>query len=458
LKRQAESQQVTEKAGLSDWNEKILPLREQAAVKNKWLEERINMILPEIMHREKIDMWIISAREENEDPVLLSFLPAPMNRARRRTILVFFKRADGTIERLCLSRPGTGLDQLYRGVWTNQKGSSWKQFKQLMPGDVSPEEDSENPPETQWECLARVVRERDPQSIGINCSDEIVFADGLTHTEYEHLVNSLDPEFRSRLVSAERLTLGWLEKRSKEEIAAYSGIMQIAHSIIAEAFSSRVIHPGITTNTDVVWWMTQKVNDLGLEFWYPYEISIFREGCERVGNDEVILPGDILHCDFGLKYLGLSTDTQENAYVLKLGEEEAPAGIQAIQSLGNRVEDILAEEFVEGRSGNEILQASLERTRQEGINALIYTHPLGLHVHGAGPMIGMCDMQDGVPGLPGEYPLHNDTCYAMELNVTAPVPEWNNQEIVLGFETDIAFTENEVYYLGGRQTKLHLIK
>lgn len=118
--------------------------------------------------------------------------------------------------------------------------------------------------------------------------------------------------------------------------------MQIAHGIIAEAFSSRVIHPGVTTNTDVVWWMRQRVNDLGLQAWVPYEVSIFREGCKKVGDNEVILPGDILHCDFGLIYLGLVTDTQENAYVLKIDEAEAPAGIQAAHTLGNKLQDVLA--------------------------------------------------------------------------------------------------------------------
>jgi len=458
MMRQEESKQVTEKVRVSDWERKIIPLRAQGELKNRWLDYRINHVLPEIMNREKLDMWIISAREYNEDPVIMSFLPSPMITARRRTILVFFKKKDGTIERLCLSRPGTGLDRLYKGVWTNPKGSNWHQFKKIMPGDISPEQKEEDPPETQWECLARIIRERDPESIGINCSEGIAFGDGLTHTEHENFMKHIDPIYKDRVKSAEKLVIGWLETRTKDEIAAYSGIMQIAHGIIAEAFSSKVVHPGVTTNADVVWWMRQRVNDLGLQAWFPYEVSIFREGCENIGEDEIIMPGDILHCDFGLMYLGLATDTQENAYVLKIDEVEAPAGIQAAHTTGNQLQDVLAAEYVEGRSGNEILAKALAKAKSEGIKPCIYTHPIGYHGHGAGPAIGMYDMQGGVMDIRGDYELHNNTCYSMELNITTNIPEWNNQEIVLGLETDIVFTDNRVYFLGGRQTKLHLIK
>lgn len=449
---------ITTKTRVSDWERKIVSVKEQGEIKNRWLEKRINTILPDIMDREKIDMWIVVAREYNEDPVILSLLPSPMITARRRTILVFFKKEDGSIERLCISRPGTGLDLLYQGVWTNPKGSSWQSFKKMMPGDISPEQKDTDQPETQWECLNRVIKERNPGTIGLNFSEDIAFADGLTYTEYNNLIKNIDTTFHERIRSAEKLVIGWLETRIEEELAAYSGIVQIAHGIIAEAFSNRVIHPGVTTNDDVVWWMRQRVTDLGLQAWFPYEVSIFREGCEKVGEKEIILPGDILHCDFGLMYLGLATDTQENAYVLKLHETEAPAGIKATHALGNRLQDILASEFIVGRSGNEILKKSLLKAKEEGINPCIYTHPIGNHGHGAGPLIGLYDMQDGVNDLRGEYVLNNNTCYSMELNITTNIPEWNNQEIILGLETDIAFTDNRVYYLGGRQTELHLIK
>ena len=207
------------------------------------------------MNRENLDMWIIIAREYNEDPVIMSFLPSPMITARRCTILVFYKKKDGTIERLCLSRPGTGLDHIYKGVWTNPKGSNWNQFKKIMPGDISPEQKETDPSETQWECLGREIQERDPKTIGINYSEGVAFADGLTHTEYENFMKNIDPVYKDRIKSAERLVMGWLGKRTKDEMAAYTGIMQIAHGIIAEAFSSRVIYPGVTTNTNVVWWM-----------------------------------------------------------------------------------------------------------------------------------------------------------------------------------------------------------
>ncbi len=440
----------------SNWERKIVPLRQRADIQNRWLEKKINTVLPLIMNREGIDLWIISAREYNEDPVLKTMLPPPMMTARRRTMIVFYKRPDGTIEKMGLVRPGTGLDRLYTNMWTNQKGSSWAGNQSAMhlaaSGDLE-----KGAPETQFECLARLIRERDPKSIGINVSPLTAFGDGLTKNEYDEIVAALDPQYVERLKPADKLCVGWLETRIPEELEAYNGIMQIAHGIIAEAFSSRVTHPGISTADDVQWWMTQRVAELTLENWFNFEVSIRRQGTGTLSGDELILPGDILHCDIGLRYLGLCTDTQENAYVLKLGEDDAPEGIKNLIAVGNTVQDIFASNFVEGRTGNEILKASLEQCKAQGINTSIYTHPIGNHGHGAGPTIGLFDQQDGVPGV-GDYILYNNTCYSMELCITDIVPEWDNQSVTLGSETDIAFTDNKVFYLAGRQTALHLIR
>jgi Xaa-Pro aminopeptidase len=262
------------------------------------------------------------------------------------------------------------------------------------------------------------------------------------------------------------LCIGWLERRTQPELTVYPGIVEIGHVIIAEAFSSRVIQPGITTTDDVVWWMRQTMLDLGLQAWFQPTIDIQAHGLcyERPGEShkeqgerrQLILPGDLLHCDIGFYYLGLATDQQQNAYVLRLGENDAPVGLEAALAEGNRLQDIHAEAMIAGRTGNEILKAALDQARQEGLDPSIYTHPVGYHGHGAGPTIGLWDQQKGVPGH-GDYTLFDDTCYAIELNVAKSVPEWNGQEIRMALEEDAVFTRGRLQWLSGRQTELYLI-
>jgi hypothetical protein len=414
---------------VADWRKKLLPLRAQAELTDRWLMERLQTVLPEIMRRENFDMWLVIGREYNEDPVMGSLLPATMLSARRLTMLVFYLPENGELERLTVAR--YGLKPYYEAVW-------------------NPEQ------EEQWQCLGRIVAERNPARIGVNYSDTFAFGDGISHSLFEQLRQALGEQMAARITGAEGLAVGWLERRTVAEMAAYPGIVQIAHGLIAEAFSGRVIHPGVTTPADVVWWFRQQTNQLGLTCWFHPSLSVQRHGVEQVGQNEVLMPGDLLHCDFGLHYLQLGTDTQQNAYVLRLGENEAPAGLQAALRTGNRLQDILAEAMAAGRSGNQILASALGQARAEGIQASIYTHPLGYHGHAAGPTIGLWDAQQGVPGR-GDYPLFEHTCHAMELNIKQAVPEWDDQLVTMALEQDILFTGGQVHFLAGRQTKLHLI-
>jgi Xaa-Pro aminopeptidase len=410
---------------------KILPLRARAEVRNRWLRERLEGYLPELMKAEGFDMWIVVAREYNEDPVIMSLLPEPQMYARRRTILVFTLQKDGTVERLTISRYGLG--DFYKAVW-------------------KPEE------EEQYTCLAKIVRKRRPKTIGVNVSQTFAFGDGLTHSEYLQLSKALSRNYTKRCRGAERLAVGWLEHRMKAELDAYPGIVEITHAMVSEAFSSRVIHPGVTTTDDVVWWMRQKMLDLGLQAWFQPSVNIQAEGqpYDKKEPRTLIRLGDLIHCDVGFYYLGLATDVQRNVYVLKRGEVDAPEGIKAALADANRLQDIHVEAMVAGRTGNEILRTALERAKAEGINAMIYTHPLGYHGHAAGPTIGLWDQQGGVPGR-GDYKLREDTCYAIELNAKRAVPEWGGQEVRMSLEEDAVFTDGRLNWLSGRQTHLYLV-
>lgn len=422
---------------------KIYSYREQERITDGWLRKRLDTILPEVMKRSEIDCWIVACKEYNEDPVLKTLVPCAMMTARRTTILMFYLNQEGKVERYALTRPNVGLDDFYTSVWTNPKGSIWGG-------------NSDAPCETQFECLHRMIKQCNPKKIGLNISRTFAFADGLSSTMYEDIMNALDEDQKSRVVNAEKICVGWLETRCEEEMAAYTGIMQIAHAMIDEAFSSKVITPGVTTNADVKYFMLQKVIDLGLQPWFDFEVSVRRKDVNEVEGTTVIMPGDLLHCDVGLRYLNLCTDTQENCYVCKMDETDAPEELKEVMKTVNRLQDITISHFKAGRSGNEILALALKQAKEEGINPCIYTHPIGFHGHAAGPTIGLWDMQNGVPGT-GDYLMYDNTAYSLELNCRCEVKSWNIN-LTFGAETDVLFKDGKVYYIAGRQEKFHLVK
>jgi len=415
----------------------ILTMQQRAEVQNSWLVHRLDKLVPEIMKRENIDMWVIIAREYNEDPVIKTMLPATWQSARRRTILVFYDRGK-TVEKLAVSRYDIGT--FFKTAWNKEVQSD------------------------QWKRLAEIIINRDPANIAVHYSETFALADGITKSQFEEFRSVLPEKYRGRIVSGERLALSWLETRTEPEMQIYPAICRIAHDIIAEGFSEAAIQPGITTTGDLEWWYREKIRELKLTAWFHPSVSIQREedsettflqSFSKRPAQNVILPGDLLHVDFGITYLGLNTDTQQHAYILRPGEQEAPQGLQNALKTGNRLQNILTGHFKTGQTGNEILKASLEQAIKEGIRPSIYTHPIGFHGHGAGPTIGLWDQQEGVPGN-GEYHLNPNTAYAIELNATVYIPEWE-KDIRIMLEEDAFFDGDSVHYIDGRQKDLWLI-
>lgn len=414
----------------------ILNMQDRAEVIDRWTEDKLDTLVPELMRREGIDMWVLVAREYNEDPVLLTMLPATWQSSRRTTILVFFNPGNGEpVERMAVARYNIGF---FETQWT-------------------PEEQPD-----QWTRFGEIVEEKSPESIAVNYSDDFALADGISHTDFTHLRNSLSPEMQDRIVSAENLAIGWLETRSEEEKTVYRQINRIAHNIVAEGLSEKVITPGITTTEDVQWWYRDRIRDLNLTAWFHPSVSVQREQAPEEDGDfssnyseNVILPGDLIHVDFGIQYLRLSTDTQRNAYVLRQGESDAPQGLKDGLLTGNRLQDILTDQFQTGRTGNEILSNALNQAESEDITATIYTHPIGYHGHAAGPTIGLWDQQGGVPGK-GDYPLYPNTAHSIELNAEVYIPEWD-KNILMKLEEDAMFDGDKAYYIDGRAEELYLI-
>ena len=414
----------------------ILSLKERARVIEEIQKDRFDNLLPKLMEETGIDMWVIITREYNEDPVIKTLLPPTWLNARRRTILAFhYDKKSKDLEKVAIARYSFGKN--IPSIWNKEEEPN------------------------QMKALAKFIEEKNPEKIGLNYSDHFALADGIVKTDYELFLDNLPSKLSKRVVSAEELAIRWIETRTEKEMIIYDQLVEITHGIINEAFSTNVITPGVTTTDDVVWWMREKVKKLGLKTWFHPTIDVQRnENSDLYAFDgeskfDIILPGDLIHCDFGITYLTLNTDCQELAYVLKPDETEAPDYLVKALDEGNRVQDIFTDLFEHKKTGNQILKEALEQGRNEGYRPQIYTHPLGTFGHSAGTTLGMWDSQGGVP-FTGDFPMNYNTVYAIELNTKVFIKEWNKDIRVMLEEAGV-FEETGFRYVNGRQTELILV-
>lgn len=420
------------------------PMREQADIQQGWLKARLERVLPELMRKHQVSMWLVICREYNEDPVFRSLVSPTVFAARRRTMLVFHDRGGELgVERLALGGGSNGgLYQVYRDPQVENR-ELWG--------------------EGQWALLKKLIVDRKPKNIAINISSTHAFSDGLATSEYEKLVQVLGPEYSQRLVRSDLLALEYIETRVPEMMPIYRRMMETVHSLLERAFSGEVVKPGRTTNQDIVWWLRQQVNDLGLGTWFQPTVRVQRKGSGIPSNlaedaPVVIERGDVLHCDFGIYAMGLATDTQHMGYVLREGETDVPEGIKRALANTNRMQDILVERIKPGRSGNEVLLDAIAAMKAEKINGTFYSHPIGDHGHGAGPLIGLWDRQEAIPGR-GEVKILPHTWFSIELGARTPVPEWDGQELFVGQEEDVSVdAQGKVSWVLRRQTKYHLVR
>jgi Xaa-Pro aminopeptidase len=425
-------------------------LREQAALQQRWLEHRLDSILPGLMRKYGVAMWILSMREYNEDPVFWSIIAPTTFAARRRSIYVFFDRGpEGGVERLALG--GSSQGGLFHPYFARDTVDPSIGRRPELVG------------QGQWDLLANLVRERDPRTIAVNISHTHAFSDGLSAGEWEQLARTLPSGYLARVVRANGLALDYIALRAPDMEPAYRRMQEIVWDVIREAFSNRVITPGKTTTAEVVWWLRQRLTDLGLGTWFHPDVDVQRRGLalddERLGSDMLVIErGDVLHCDFGLTALGLNTDTQHMGYVLRAGERDVPAGLKRALANANRLQDIVMDEMRPDRTGNEVLAAAQARMRAAGIAGTIYTHPIGDRGHGAGPLIGLWDHQEGVPGR-GDVALLPNTWFSIELQATTPVPEWDGQAVRVAQEEDaILGPDGRMRWVLRRQTEFHVVR
>ncbi len=430
---------------------RMISIKKQAKIRNESLLWKLDNLLPVLMRKEGIDMWLLMNRENNEDPLYLTMVPQPNMTARRRFLLFYDRGEEKGVERLDGTGSGTGT--YYKGM-------------------------KSDPDKDRFDNLISAIKKRNPKKIAINTSENWAHADGISATLKDRLTKALGPEYKGRLVSAEKLCVGWLGTRSPIEIKIYPHICSVAHQIIREFFSNKVITPGVTTTEQVRWWARQRMNDLGLQTWFhpdifltrylkhPPEIdhrSSFSKYYIDPDNPEgtVIQRGDLLHCDFGIIYMGLCTDMQWEAYVLKEGETSAPDGILKAHKKARRMAEIYMGEFKEGRRGSEIAFSALRKGKKEGLSAYIYSHPVGFHGHAAGVNPGGRDSLEKLPPAESNhdrYPLHFNTTYAIEFQIITAIPEWGGQKIRWGFEEDAIFTREGCRFIDGHENELILIR
>jgi Xaa-Pro aminopeptidase len=421
-------------------------LREQAAVQQEWLRYRLDSVLPRLMRQTGVRMWIVPMREYNEDPVFWSLVSATTFAARRRTIYVFYDRGpDKGVERLALG--GTSQGGLYQAVFARDAVDSTTGRRPELVG------------QGQWDLLRQVVEARDPETIAVDISHTHAFSDGLSAGEWEELQATLPPAYLGRILRAENLPLDYQAIRAPAMLPVYRRLMEVVWTIIDSAFSRAVIVPGTTTTGDVAWWMRQRVNDLGFSTWFHTDVDVQRRGVDLSDSGSVVIQrGDVLHCDFGITAMGLNTDTQHMGYVLREGERDAPAGLVRALGNSNRLQDLLLAEMRPGRTGNEVLAAARAAMQRANIDGTIYTHPIGDRGHGAGPLIGLWDHQEGVPGR-GDVPLLPGTWFSIELQATTPLPEWSGQGLRSAQEEDAELGgDGQMRWILRRQTAWHLVR
>lgn len=431
-------------------------LRSQAAEQQRWLDERMKTVLPALMKKHNVDMWVVPMREYNEDPVFSSMVSPTTFAARRRTIYLFYDpcliaRCAKPIEKLAMG--GTSQGGVFTAIRSTKAPSG--------PAGGANQAQAELWGDEQWQVLKTEIEKRNPRSIAIDVSTVFAFEDGLSAGELEGMKKALGPKWTARFKHADDLALDFIATRLPDETTRYADLQRVVWGIIDTAFSSAVITPGVTRTDDVVWWMRQKVNDLGLGTpWFHPSVEVQRKGAtdEQLGANPIIQKGDVLHCDFGITALRLNTDTQHMGYVLLDGEAGPPAGLKTALANSNKLQDIVMSEIKPGRTGNEILKSSRAKMTAAGLNGTVYTHPIGMHGHGAGPLIGLWDYQDGVPGR-GDAKVVPNMWFSIELQATTNVPEWNNQPVHSAQEEDAVIDGNGVIrWALKRQTEFHLVK
>ena len=405
---------------------------------NQVRNDKFDLVLPEVMRENQIDMWIITNREGNLDP-----LYSDMGEGYVGSFggyYIFTDKGGDRIERASLGIDGYLL----------KEGGAYDYF-----GSVDE--------------LKDFVQERDPKRIGLNISKNIGGADGLTYSSYLELAEILGDKYKKRFVSAEKLVSDFRSRRVASELAIYGEAGELSYTIAEKAFSNEVITPGVTTLEDVAWWMKEQQfkHNLGSSFGMPSVYVTGPEGIVATSSDRIIQRGDVLMIDWGVGLMNMFTDLKRIAYVLKEGETAVPPGIQNAFDQGIKVREIIQRTIKPGVTAKEAEDAVYKALDEAGFNrmkgfnqytdldktdVIIGCHSVGNWGHGIGPSIAYWN-----PIRMG-YVLKPSNLISIEFFAYTKIPEWGGKKLRVPIEDDAVITERGIEWLYPVNPRILVIK
>jgi len=412
---------------------KLLGLREQSEVRQAWLKKRFETLLLPMMRKHGVSMWIVTNEEFHSDAVTETIVP-PVPIVGRRDFFIFYDNGQ-TLERFAVVR---------------YEEEQLKKFYTLAAGGKTAD------------VIKKIVDARKPKTIALNMGYGRGQTDGITHDAYKFLAETLGKEYEARFMSAGNLITDYMDTRLPEELEHFRAAVLVTDILTRRAFSNEVITPGKTTVGDVRWWFLQQVNDLGLSVWFQPDLRVQRQSKANANSQQflavadestVLERGDVIHIDCGLIYMGLSTDWQKHAYILREGEQDAPPGLKNAMKNTNLLQDAIFKVARAGMTGKEVYDAAMADMKRQKIEAMIYSHPLGNQGHALGASI---DFRPALGASPERIRL--GSYMSIELNTSTAVPEWNNQKVTIMMEDDAYMTGEGYEFFRPRQTEFYLIR
>jgi Metallopeptidase family M24 len=418
---------------------KLLPWSQQIAVREGWLEKRHAMVLP-LMRKYGIGMWIVANEEFHDDP-LTQYVAPPRPYAGNRDFFVFID---------------TGEKGLRKVAVTGYAEESLKRFFETA-----------DDPQPADKALHELYEQYKPNKIALSYDARRGVERSLTYDTYNFIAQSMGADAAQHFVPAKELIEDYLDTRIPEEFDTYRTMVLLTEILTRRGLSNEAIQPGKTTVGDLRRWFYDQLGYADVGTWFQPDIRLQRKGMQDktsrgflavAPEAQVIEPGDLLHVDFGITYMGLNTDWQKMAYVLRKGEKDAPAGLKAALKNTNRLQDAVTSVARPGMSGGDVYTAAMAEMEKQGIEAKIYSHAIGNQGHGLGPSIDYRSAQRKDIGESGAKPLREGCYTSIELNTATPVPEWDGQKVYIMEEDDAYLTGQGYKFFRPRQEALYLIK
>jgi len=411
--------------------------RDRWEMRNQIRRDKFDLVLPQAMRQNGIDMWITVMKEGNFDPL---YVDLGQGYVSSIGFIVFSDVGKERIERAVLGIEGYEIENC--GAYD-------------IFGAASD--------------LKKFVAERKPKRIGVNISDRLGRADGLSRAGYDYLVKTIGPPYDARLVSADKLISDFLYHRVASEIGVFAEAGKISRELAERAFSDEVIFPGKTRLEDVAWWLQDQLEARRLEssFGIPSIYITGPEGIEAISNERVIQRGDLLMIDWGVGLMGFYTDMKRIAYVLKDGETEAPKGIQNAFDQAVKVREVVRHAIEPGRTGSgtvAMINAALEAagfavmkefnkpTNTERTEVITGCHSVGDWGHGIGPSAAFFQTAQL------DFEIYPTSLLAIEFFAYTAAPEWGGKKVRIPLEDDAIVTERSVEWLYPVNNRLLLIR